>query len=80
MCLQKKYISMDIYLLMSILYAKSEFASSITTRSTYAFDACFVWKRTKRLFHKISIATIDAIEHVQSKVHQIIHLYNNNNK
>jgi hypothetical protein len=53
--------------------AKYEFASSNTTRTTFAFDACFVWElappsassgRTNRLFHRKSIATIDVFEHV----------------
>jgi hypothetical protein len=50
--------------------AKYEFASSITTRTTFAFDACFVWKlapptdERNGFFHRISIKTIDVIEHV----------------
>jgi hypothetical protein len=50
--------------------AKYEFASSNSTRTTFAFDACFVWELTPLaderncFFHRISIVTIDAIEHV----------------
>jgi hypothetical protein len=50
--------------------AKYEFASSNITRTTFAFDACFVWKlapladERNGIFHRIFIATIDAIEHV----------------
>jgi hypothetical protein len=36
--------------------AKYEFASSNTTRTTFAFDACFVWK--------LAPLADDAIEHV----------------
>jgi hypothetical protein len=48
--------------------AKYEFSSSNTTRTTFASDACFVWKLTplveerNHFFHRI--ATIDAIEQV----------------
>jgi hypothetical protein len=48
-----------------------EFTSSDTNRTTFAFNACFVWKppladERKGFFRRISIAsaTIDAIEHV----------------
>jgi hypothetical protein len=41
------------------------------TRTTFAFDACFVWKllaplsdELNGIFHRISTATIVAIEHV----------------
>jgi hypothetical protein len=50
--------------------AKYEFASSNTTRTTFAFDAYFVWKLAPladergSVFLRISIATIDAIERV----------------
>jgi hypothetical protein len=57
---------------MYALSAKYEFASSNTTPTTFAFDACFVWKlapladeRGGFLYRK-SITTIDAIEHVLS--------------
>jgi hypothetical protein len=49
---------------------KYEFESSNTAGTTFAFDACFVWKlapladERNGLFHRISIAMIDAIEHV----------------
>jgi hypothetical protein len=57
--------------------AKYEIASSNTTRTTFAFDACFVWKlapladERNGIFHRISIATIDAIEYVCN----VINLY-----
>jgi hypothetical protein len=41
-----------------------------TTRTTFAVDACFVWKlapladERNGFFHRIFIVTIDAIEHV----------------
>jgi hypothetical protein len=60
----------SINIVQTVLSAKYEFASSNTTRTTFAFDACFVWKlaplvdERKSYFHRISIATIDAIEHV----------------
>jgi hypothetical protein len=48
--------------------AKYEFASSNITRTTFASDACFVWKLApladERSGFFIDIATIDAIEHV----------------
>jgi microcystin degradation protein MlrC len=49
-----------------VLSAKYELASSDTTRMTFAFDACFVWKQAplvdeRKGFFR-SIATIDAIE------------------
>jgi hypothetical protein len=53
-----------------ILCAKYEFASSNTTRTSFAFDACFVWKvapladERNGFFLRISVATIDAIERV----------------
>jgi hypothetical protein len=53
------------------LIAKYEFASRNTTRTTFAFFACLVWKlaspasnKRNGIFHRISIATIDAIEYV----------------
>jgi hypothetical protein len=50
------------------LNAKYEFVSSNTTGSTFAFDAYLETSassgRTKRLFHRKSMAKIDAIEHV----------------
>jgi hypothetical protein len=52
------------------LSAKYEFASSNSTRMTFAFDACFVWKlaslanERSGFFHIKSIAKIDAIEQV----------------
>jgi hypothetical protein len=45
-------------LLSVVLSAKYEFASSNTIWTTFAFNS----GRIKRLFHRISIATIDAIE------------------
>jgi hypothetical protein len=50
--------------------AKYEFASSNTTRMTFAFDARFIWKlahledERSGFFYRKSTATIDAIEHV----------------
>jgi hypothetical protein len=50
--------------------AKYESESSNTTRTTFAFDACFVWNlapladKPSGFFYRKSIATIDAIEHV----------------
>jgi hypothetical protein len=50
--------------------AEYEFASSDTTRMTFEFNTCFVWKlappadELNSFFHKISIATIDVIEHI----------------
>jgi hypothetical protein len=52
------------------LRVKYEFASSNITRTTFTFDACFVWKlaplaeERNGFFHRISNATIDALEHV----------------
>jgi hypothetical protein len=61
------------YLLQIYTYAHSskyEFESSNTTGTTFAFDACFVWKlapladERNSFFHRISIATINTIDHV----------------
>jgi hypothetical protein len=48
--------------------AKYEFASSNTTRTAFAFNACFVWKLARLVderngfFHRIYCATTTAIE------------------
>jgi hypothetical protein len=67
-----------------VLLAEYEFASNnrylLGTRPTVAFDACFVVPmetsassgRTKRLFHRNSIATIDAIELVFNLVNSYL--------
>jgi hypothetical protein len=58
------------YKLLSDVWCMYEFESSNTTRMNFAIDACFVWKlapladERNGIFHRISIATIDATEHV----------------
>jgi hypothetical protein len=66
-----RLVVLSYLLALSNQRAKYEFASSDNTRPTFAFDTCVFCMetkvpsgRTKRLFHRKSIATIDAIEHV----------------
>jgi hypothetical protein len=63
-----EYVS-NYKLLLGALSSKYEFASSNITRMTFAFATCFLWKlapladEPNGFFHRISIATINAIEH-----------------